>query len=104
MVGPPIGFYNSDTYHMATMIVTHDYVLHTNDMDFLCSNWAKYEKAMAFITTKVDETGLLNVTGTANWDDQLSNQVMTPEQTCCCIGFSPLVPSWPLGLVKPTTL
>ena len=66
-VTPPIGFYGSDTYHMATMMVTYYYVLHTNDMSFLTSIWANYKSAMAFITAKVDGPGLLNVTGISDW-------------------------------------
>lgn len=67
MVGPPINFYGSDTYHMATLIGTHDYILHSNDLAFMNSNWVGYVKAMTFITSKIDQTGMLSVTGSANW-------------------------------------
>jgi hypothetical protein len=67
MVGPPIGFYGSDTYHMSTLIGTYYYVLHTGDVNFLSANYQKYKSAMTFITNKVDSTNLLNVTGTADW-------------------------------------
>ena len=67
-VGPPIAFYGSDTYHMATMIATHDYVLYSNDMAWLKSVWTAYQNAMTFITGKIDDsTGLLDVTGTSGW-------------------------------------
>lgn len=52
---------------MATMIGTYDYYLFTGDNDFLSANWAKYQSAMSFITGKIDGTGLLDVTGTADW-------------------------------------
>ena len=67
MVGPPINFYGSDTYHMSTLIGTYYYVLHTGDMNFLTSNYQQYKLAMTFITNKIDTTGLLAVTGTADW-------------------------------------
>ncbi|KAJ5833356.1 hypothetical protein N7474_001667 [Penicillium riverlandense] len=66
-VGPPINFFGSDTYHMAAMIATHDYVLYSNDLAYLESIWPNYTQAMAFITAKIDDTGLLNVTGASGW-------------------------------------
>ncbi|TVY80443.1 hypothetical protein LSUE1_G003567 [Lachnellula suecica] len=65
--GPGLNIYNSDTYHMATMIGTYDYFLFTNDMTFLSGIYDKYKAAMAYITAKIDSTGLLDVTGTDDW-------------------------------------
>ncbi|KAE8149621.1 Six-hairpin glycosidase-like protein [Aspergillus avenaceus] len=66
--GPPLSQKNSDTYHMWSMIGTYNYLLYTNDTSFLLKNWNKYQKAMDFIYSKVDNTtGLLNVTGTRDW-------------------------------------
>ncbi|KAF4267549.1 hypothetical protein KXV68_002757 [Aspergillus fumigatus] len=66
--GPPLSQKNSDTYHMWTMIGTYNYVLFSNDTDFLLTNWEKYQAAMDFIYGKVDEkSGLLIVTGTRDW-------------------------------------
>jgi len=67
MVGPPINFFGSDTYHLSTIIGVHAYVLHTGDTAFLSANWAGFQKAMAFIIAKIDSTGMLDVTGTADW-------------------------------------
>jgi hypothetical protein len=67
MVGPPINFFGSDTYHMATMIGTYDYLLFSGDLTFLSSNWAKYQSAMSFITAKIDNTGMIDITGANNW-------------------------------------
>lgn len=67
MVGPPINFYGSDTYHMSTLIGTYSYILHTGDMAFLTANYQKYKFAMTFISDKIDNTGLLHVTGTNDW-------------------------------------
>lgn len=53
---------------MWSMIGTFNYVLYTNDTDFLEKNWGKYQMAMDFIYRKVDPaSGLLNVTGTRDW-------------------------------------
>lgn len=73
MVTPPISFYGSDTYHLITMIATRDYVLYSGDVEFLKRNEAGYKKAMAFITAKIDGTGLLNVTGSSNWGRKASD-------------------------------
>ncbi|KAH8897136.1 glycoside hydrolase family 78 protein [Thozetella sp. PMI_491] len=67
MVGPPINFFSSDTYHMSTLIGTYDYVLFVGDMDFLDSIWNKYLSAMSFILAKVDSTGMIRITGANNW-------------------------------------
>lgn len=52
---------------MATLIGTYDYLLYTNDMNFLNGIWSKYQSAMSFITAKIDSTGMLDVTGTNDW-------------------------------------
>lgn len=66
--GPPLSQKGSDTYHMWTMIGTYNYMLYTNDTDFLEQNWVGYRSAMDYIYDKLDTTsGLLNVTGTRDW-------------------------------------
>jgi uncharacterized protein (DUF608 family) len=53
---------------MWTMIGTYNYVLFSNDTDFLSTNWQKYQLAMDYIYGKVDNSsGLLIVTGTRDW-------------------------------------
>ena len=52
---------------MWTMIGTYNYVLYTNDTEFLQYNWPRYLRAMKYIHAKVGESGLLNVTGTRDW-------------------------------------
>ena len=65
--GPPLSQTGSDTYHMWTMIGSYNYYLYTKDTDFLQTNWAGYQNAMSYILHKVDESGLLNVTGIRDW-------------------------------------
>ncbi|KAK9854723.1 hypothetical protein MYU51_003985 [Penicillium brevicompactum] len=66
--GPPLSQKDSDTYHMWSMIGTYNYVLYTNDTEFLLKNWDGYMHAMDYIYGKVTlPTGLLNVTGTRDW-------------------------------------
>lgn len=67
MVGPPILFYTSDTYHMSTLIGTYEYILFTNDTTFFDANWAKFKLAIDFIVAKIDKTFLVYITGTADW-------------------------------------
>lgn len=52
---------------MATLIGTYDYYLWTADQGWLNTIYPKYQRAMAFITGKIDGTGLLSVTGTNDW-------------------------------------
>ena len=61
------------------MITTHDYVLYSNDIAWLNSIWAGYKLAMTYITGKIDSTGLLNVTGTANWGRTASEEGHTTD-------------------------
>ncbi|KAL9106360.1 MAG: hypothetical protein Q9227_008629 [Pyrenula ochraceoflavens] len=65
--GPPLSQKGSDTYHMWTMIGTYNYYLYTADLDFLTRNWPKYQLAMTYITSKIDSSNLLNVTGIRDW-------------------------------------
>lgn len=65
--GPPLLQQDSDTYHMWTMIGTYNYLLFTNDTDFLAKNWNGYLRAMDHVCNKVGPSGLLNVTGTRDW-------------------------------------
>ncbi|KAH8887556.1 bacterial alpha-L-rhamnosidase domain protein [Thozetella sp. PMI_491] len=67
--GPPLLQKGSDTYHMWTMIGTYNYVLYTNDTEFLLKNWKGYLGAMSYVYGKVQPqpSGLLNVTGVRDW-------------------------------------
>ncbi|KAI9934236.1 hypothetical protein MW887_005310 [Aspergillus wentii] len=66
--GPPLSQKDSDTYHMWSMVGTYNYILYTEDTDFLSKNWNGYQKAMNYIYGKMDNSsGLLNVTGTRDW-------------------------------------
>ena len=66
--GPPLLQQGSDTYHMWSMVGTYNYLLYTNDTDFLAQNWDGYLAAMDYIYAKVlQPSGLLNVTGTRDW-------------------------------------
>ena len=66
--GPPLLQQGSDTYHCWTMIGTYNYVLFTNNTEFLAKNFVAYQHAMEYIYAKVlPPLGLLNVTGTRDW-------------------------------------
>lgn len=67
MAGPPLNFYGSDPYHMSTMIAHHDYILQTNDVEFLTATWEQYKLAMSFLIQKIDQTGLFYCTGASDW-------------------------------------
>ncbi|EUC50658.1 glycoside hydrolase family 78 protein [Bipolaris oryzae ATCC 44560] len=65
--GPPLLQQKSDTYHMWTLVGTYNYMLYTEDADFVLKNWPKYLKAIDYIYAKVDSSGLLIQTGTRDW-------------------------------------
>ncbi|KAL7895420.1 glycoside hydrolase family 78 protein [Trichoderma sp. SZMC 28014] len=65
--GPAAFFYSSDTYHLATMLGTYEYILWTNDGPWINYVYPKYKAAMAFIIGKMDSSGMLYVTGTNDW-------------------------------------
>lgn len=67
MSGPPLSVRGSDTYHMWTLIGTHNYYLYSGDLDWLRNVWANYTKAVAFVTNKVGPTGLMNITAPTDW-------------------------------------
>ncbi|KZT68695.1 glycoside hydrolase family 78 protein [Daedalea quercina L-15889] len=69
--GPPLDLlYSSDpsdTYHAWTLVGTYTYVLYSGDFEWLQEVWSNYTRGVKFLASKVDETGLLNVTGTLDW-------------------------------------
>jgi uncharacterized protein (DUF608 family) len=53
---------------MWTLIGTYNYILYTNDTDFLSKNWPKYQTALNHVVRKIDrKSGLLSVTGKRDW-------------------------------------
>ncbi|KAJ7754100.1 glycoside hydrolase family 78 protein, partial [Mycena metata] len=59
--GPPINAHGSDTYIAWSLIGTHNYYLYTGDLAFVELVWANYTKALSFLESQVDETGLADV-------------------------------------------
>lgn len=49
------------------MIALVDYFMYSNDLKFIKSKWPQYKNAMAFLQSKIDDNGLLNVTGVSGW-------------------------------------
>ncbi|TFK45478.1 glycoside hydrolase family 78 protein [Heliocybe sulcata] len=60
--GPGINAQGSDTYISWTLIGAHNYFLYTGDLDLIQTVWTNYTKAVAFLSSHIDDTGLLNVT------------------------------------------
>ncbi|KAF7789127.1 hypothetical protein EIP86_000062 [Pleurotus ostreatoroseus] len=65
--GPPLLQTGSDTYHMWTLIGVHNYFLYSGDVEWLQDLWSNYTKAVGFVLGKVDQSGLMNVTGLRDW-------------------------------------
>ncbi|KAH9832466.1 Six-hairpin glycosidase [Rhodofomes roseus] len=66
--GPPISATaGSDTYHAWTLVGTYTYVLYSGDFAWLQHVWSNYTRGVEYLAEKVDETGLLYVTGVLDW-------------------------------------
>ncbi|KAF8153876.1 glycoside hydrolase family 78 protein [Crassisporium funariophilum] len=65
--GPPLSQQGSDTYHAWTLIGAYNYYLYSGDTPWLQNVWSNYTKAVAFLEGKVDNTGLMDVTGLRDW-------------------------------------
>ena len=65
--GPPLSEQGSDTYAAWTLIGTYNYYVYSGDLQFVEGLWSNYTRAMAYLAAKVDESGLLYVTGTGDW-------------------------------------
>jgi hypothetical protein len=52
---------------MWTLIGTFNYILYTNDLDFLKSNWDRYTKGVEYILGKLTNSGMMSVTGKRDW-------------------------------------
>ncbi|KAJ3798770.1 glycoside hydrolase family 78 protein [Lentinula aff. detonsa] len=68
--GPPLSQLGSDTYHCWTLIGSYNYYLYSGDDEWLNTIWPNYTLAVSFIEGKVDNSGLLNVTGLRDWARQ----------------------------------
>ncbi|VDB84465.1 unnamed protein product [Peniophora sp. CBMAI 1063] len=68
--GPPLSQLGSDTYHMWSMIGVMNAFLYDGDINFLENLWSNYTFAMAYMQSKVDSSGLVNITGLRDWARQ----------------------------------
>ncbi|KAF9456654.1 glycoside hydrolase family 78 protein [Collybia nuda] len=59
--GPPFNAVGSDTYICWSLIGAHNYYLYTGDLDFVKTVWGNFTKALSFMESQVDATGLVNV-------------------------------------------
>ena len=66
--GPPFNIFESDTYHLWTLIGTWNHYLYSGDQAWVSSIWPKYKSGMAYIRGKVNGPhGLLSVTNGNDW-------------------------------------
>ncbi|KAK6065206.1 bacterial alpha-L-rhamnosidase domain-containing protein [Seiridium cupressi] len=80
--GVPLEATHCISYHMWTMIGTYNYVLYSDDLDFLSSNWDKYKLAMSYVFSQIDgTTGLINSDSSSNdWGRLHANGTLTSLQ------------------------
>jgi hypothetical protein len=67
--GPAVNFPGalSDTYHLWTLIATADYFQYSGDKAWLDSVWSKYQSGVSWSASRIDQNGLLYVTGSGDW-------------------------------------
>ncbi|KAH6639855.1 alpha-rhamnosidase [Boeremia exigua] len=65
--GPPYLAKDSDAYHLWALIGLYNYYLYTGDEPFLQEYWPKYVLGVDRILSKINDKGIVNVTGTADW-------------------------------------
>ncbi|WP_021598860.1 MGH1-like glycoside hydrolase domain-containing protein [Actinomadura welshii] len=64
--GPELDKFGSDTYHLWTLAASWDYYRYTGDARWLSGVWDRYKKGVDFITGKMDDKGLVSITGTSD--------------------------------------
>jgi glycogen debranching enzyme len=57
----------TDTYQAWTLIGVYNYYIFSGDIDWLRNVWHNYTLAVTFLENKMDDTGLMDVTGTGDW-------------------------------------
>lgn len=68
MVGPPINFFSSDTYHLWTLIATYDYALASNDRKWINEIWGKFKLGLQYLQSRNKGSNqLFFVTGKNDW-------------------------------------
>ena len=57
----------SFTYHLYSLIGIYDYYLYSGNLSYVESNWHTYKFALNYSLSFVDDSGLMNVTTSADW-------------------------------------
>jgi hypothetical protein len=57
----------SFTYHLYSLIGIYDYFLYSGDLDYVEENWNTYVFALNYSLSFIDDSGLMNVTTSADW-------------------------------------
>ncbi|KAF3033156.1 hypothetical protein E8E12_004228 [Didymella heteroderae] len=104
--GPPYLSKDSDTYHLWALIGFYNYYLYTGDDAFLQSYWPRYVLGVKKILSKVNDKGIVNVTGTADWGRWLYS---TERSSASMLLYRALVTgsyiaSWSPGLTNASSL
>jgi len=57
----------SFTYHLYTLNAVYDYYQWTGDLDWVATHWDAWKLAMRWSLGNIDDSGLMNVTSSADW-------------------------------------
>jgi hypothetical protein len=57
----------SYTYHLHSLIGVSYYYRYSGDKNWLAAHWSQYKRALQWSLSSIDDTGLANVTASADW-------------------------------------
>lgn len=57
----------SYTYHLHSLIGIYTYYFYTGDQDWLSRYWDQYKLGLGWSLSKIDDSGLYNLTNSADW-------------------------------------
>ena len=57
----------SFTYNMHTLISMYEFYIFTGDQEWIRENWKAFQAGLEFCLRHIDESGLMNVTASADW-------------------------------------
>ncbi|PYH49861.1 putative alpha-L-rhamnosidase A [Aspergillus saccharolyticus JOP 1030-1] len=65
--GRPFLDITSYTYHLHSLIGASSYYLYTGDRSWITRYWGQYRKGLQWALSSVDDSGLANITASADW-------------------------------------
>lgn len=78
--GRPVGYPVSYPYHLHTLIGMAYYYRYSGDRNWLSRHWDQYKRAVQWVLSSIDDSGLANITAGIGWRFSMGGYVST---VCC---------------------